>query len=749
MQQMTGQLPFRDTSLPLAERIDDLIARLSADEKIGQLSHESPAIERLGIPFYSWWGEALHGVARAGRATVFPQASGLAACFDPELVQRIGSAIGDEARAKYHAALRAGNHSQLLCLTMMSPTVNILRDPRWGRNQETYGEDPLLAGLLGAAFVRGLQGDHPHYLKTAAFAKHFAVHSGPEDGRYSFNAEVSAKDLHETYLPAFRDCVRAGVAGIMGAYNAVNGEPSCLSRTLLTDILKTQWGFQGVVISDGGGLYWARRKAESPDEEEVSRKAVADWGFAVDRSEWSKKHTAQSGHGVADDSAGVAALALANGCDLDMGTEFQNGLAQALENGLITSTQIDAALRRVLAIRFRLGMFDDGPGDPYADIPESVVNCEAHVTLAHEAAAKSVVLLKNAKQALPLDPALHSIQVGGPNAANIDSLLGSYYGQSPRMITLMEAITERIAAGTLMIYTRFCPIDGGELKKKGWKRDRGRTFDCVVAAVGLSPLNEGEAGGDPEDSQHDGDRVDIGLPGRQLELLQSLRLHGDTLVVVVFGGSPIEITWAMQHADAVLFAGYPGEQGGAAIADILFGAVNPSGRMPFTTPYSVQDLPPYSNYVLQNRTYRYSQAAALIPFGFGLSYTRFSYSDLHCDTEAVDPETGCTVHITVHNQGERAGEDIVQCYGQLVGASQPVPKRQLLGFARVHLEAGENRSMDLHIPAERCRVFQADGSARLEDCDLHLSVGGSQGDERSLALGANSNQTLTITTRKA
>jgi len=308
----------------------------------------------------------------------------------------------------------------------------------------------------------------------------------------------------------------------------------------------------------------------------------------------------------------------------------------------------------------------------------------------------------------------------------------------------MEGITSRISAGTSMIYTRFCPIDGGELKKKGWKRDRGRRYDCVVAAVGLSPLYEGEAGGDPEDSPNDGDRVEIDLPGNQLELLKSLRLHGERLVVVVFGGSPVAVEWAMQHADAVLFAGYPGEQGGQAIADILFGAACPSARMPFTTPYSAADLPAYRNYSLEGRSYRYLQKEPLIPFGFGLSYTRFSYSDFHCNQESVDAKKGCALSVIVHNNGILAGEEIIQVYGQWTEVTQPVPQRQLLTVARIHLEPGTSRKVALSIPPECFHVYQPDGRKILEQCKIRLSIGGSQGDTRSCALGADENLSLSL-----
>ncbi len=724
-----------DVKLPLRVRVGDLISRLTVTEKIGLLSHESPEIPRLGISFYSWWGEALHGHARGGRATVFPQAIGLAATFNPPLLLKIGNAIGDETRAKYHTALRMGNHTQFLNLTLMSPTVNILRDPRWGRNQETYGEDPWLTASLGAAFVRGLQGDDAGHLKTAAFAKHFAVHSGPEEGRYSFDARVSSKDLHETYLFAFRHLVEAGVAGIMGAYNAVNGEPCCLSKTLLSEILKKRWGFSGVVISDGGGLYWARAKGrEMPGD--AGRKAVDDWGFARDSADWSEGHARQTGHAVAEDSAAVAAMALHHGCDLDMGREFLGGLPAALERGLVTESEIDVALRRVLDLRFRLGMFDDDTAMPFTSLSEATVRCKQHVHLAYQAAVESTVLLKNADHVLPLPTDAHSILVGGPNAANIDSLLGSYYGQSPRMTTLMEGITGRISAGTSMIYTRFCPITGGVLKKLGWKQDRGRLYEYVIAAVGLSPLYEGEAGGDPEDSPHDGDRVQIGLPGNQLPLLKSLREHGQKLIVVVFGGSPVELDWVMANADAVLFAFYPGEQGGEAIADILFGKAAPSGRMPFTTPQAIEDLPEFHDYSMAGRTYRYQETPPAIPFGFGLTYTQFAYELVKLDQEVYTPGSNLRCTAVVRNIGRTTGEEVVQLYISHHDAPPPQPRYSLKGVRRITLSPGNSCDVTFDLDDRALAVFNETGEEILSAGCVTVTVAGACPDPVSVILGS-------------
>ncbi len=732
---MTGNnMAFMNTDLTMEERLDDLIGRLTLEEKAGMLSHESPAIERLGIPFYTWWGEALHGHARGGKATVFPQAVGLAATFDTELMLRVGTVIGDETRAKYHAAIRNENRTNFLVLTHMSPTVNILRDARWGRNQETYGEDPFLTAMMGMAFVRGVQGDDPRYLKAACFAKHFAVHSGPEEGRYSFNAVVNDKDLQETYLYAFRRLVEeANVEGIMGSYNAVNGEPCCVSPTLLRKNLKEAWGFEGTVISDGGGLHWARAKGKEP---EADRKDIDDWNFARDRADWSKKHEAQAGHGVADSAAEITAMALDNGIDLDMGKEFRDGLVEAVKSGLVSMEKVDAALRRTLGTRFKLGMFDPDERVPFAATPEDVVHCEEHVELARQAAVKSTVLLKNADATLPLASDIKSVLVGGPNAASVDVLLGSYYGQAPRMVTLMEGITNNISAATSMLYARFCPITGGVLKKKGWKQDRGRKYDAVVAAVGLSPLYEGEAGGDPEDSPWDGDRFELGLPGNQLELLKSLRDCGEKLIVVVYGGSPVEIDWVLENADAVLFSFYPGEQGGQAIADIIFGKESPSGRMPFTTPKRLEDLPDFSDYALTNRTYRYSTVEPLIPFGFGLGYTSFEYLGIECNSETYKPGETLEVKVTLKNTGDTEGEEVAQLYLTHHAAPAPAPLYSLRGMKRVRLAPGETDEVVFSLSDKELSVFDKSGQEILCPGVATLTVGGACPNGRSVELGA-------------
>jgi len=691
---------FKNPDVPLEQRIEELISLLTLEEKTGQLSHESPAIPRLGIPYYNWWSEVLHGHARGGKATVFPQSIGLGATFDTALMEKIATAISDETRVKHHTAVRMGYRMQCLGLTAMSPTVNLFRDPRWGRGMETYGEDPFLTGSMGAAFVKGLQGNDPQHLKVAAYAKHFAVHSGPEDGRYSFDSRVSKKDLYETYLYAFKMLVDAGVEGIMGSYNAVNGEPACASKTLLQKILRDQWHFKGNVISDGGGL-----------------------------------HFLMAGHHAAETPEQAAAMALNNGCDLALDKIFKQGLVSAVQNGLVSEEKVDSALRRVLRTKFRLGLLDDESRNPYTSIPESVVTSKEHAQLAYDSAVKSIVLLKN-NTTLPLSSDIKSIFVCGPNATNMESLLGNYYGQNARITTLLEGITDSISIGTCLSYARLCPVDGGALKKKGNKMDGGEPYECVIAAMGLSPLYEGESGGDPEDSPDDGDRMKIGLPGNQLELLQAVKDCGKKLVVVLFGGSPIEINWVMENADAVLYAFYPGEAGGKAIADILFGKAVPSGRVPFTFVRSIDDLPEFTNYDMKNRTYRYIENEPQIPFGFGLSYTKFAYDSLTLDKQSVSAGDSIIANVTVRNTGALTAEEVVQLYLTHKGASVTTPRFSLKNFKRIALQPNESKTVEFTITKEMMEIVNNDGESVLEPTEVTVTIGGCAPFACSKSLGA-------------
>jgi beta-glucosidase len=577
----------KGTTSTLQERVRDLVSCMTLEEKVSQMVYDAPAIERLGIPAYNWWNECLHGVGRAGVATVFPQAIGLAATWDTDLIYRVATAISDEARAKHHEALRRGIHKQYLGLTFWSPNVNIFRDPRWGRGQETWGEDPFLTGEMGAAFVRGLQGDHPKYMKTAACAKHYAVHSGPEKDRHAFNAVVSRRDLYATYLPAFKKLVtEAKVEAVMGAYNRLLGEPCCASQLLLGEILRGQWDFQGHVVSD----CWALNDI----------------------------HTS---HQVTQDAAESAALALKAGCDIECGATYAY-LGEAVERGLITEADIDRSLVRTLTTRFKLGMFDPPSEVPYASIPMSVVGCEAHRQLAYEAAAKSVVLLKNKDNILPIGDQVRSIFITGPTAANVDILLGNYFGLNTTLTTLLEGIVGCVPEGIRIEYHPGCQLTAPNAIPISWAPFMAERSDLTIACMGTSPLMEGEQGASILSAQ-EGDRSDIALPESQAAYIRAIAARGAKIVLVLTGGSPIALGELADLVQAVVFVWYPGQEGGKAVADVLFGQAVPSGKLPLTFPRSLDDLPPFEDYNMAGRTYRYSTAEPLYPFGFGLSYSRF------------------------------------------------------------------------------------------------------------------------------
>ncbi|MBN2509521.1 MAG: glycoside hydrolase family 3 C-terminal domain-containing protein [Spirochaetales bacterium] len=613
-------------------RIRDLIQCMTVEEKASQLLHESPAIERLGIPAYNWWNEALHGVARAGVATVFPQVIGLAASFDEELIGRVAAAISDEGRAKYNESVRHGNRGKYHGLTYWTPNVNIFRDPRWGRGQETFGEDPYLTALLGTAFVRGLQGDSPDRLKTAACAKHFAVHSGPEKLRHEFDAIVSRKDLWETYLPAFKALVDAGVEAVMGAYNRTLGEPCCGSSLLMEDILRSRWGFKGHYVSD----CWAIRDFH--------------------------EH-----HRITSSPAESVALALSRGCDLNCGSTY-TFLLEALHLGLITEPQIDTALERLLNTRMKLGMFDPPGQGPYDHLDASVIRCPAHLDLAKEAALKSVVLLRNKGKLLPLNGDRKTILLIGPGAANIHTLLGNYHGLSPRLVTVLEGLTEKVKdkPGISLNYTQGCMMYAQNLNT-GWTLGMAETADVVIAVFGLDNAMEGEEG-DAIASEAKGDRASIELPPWQLAYLKALKERGTPTVLILTGGSPV--AFPEDIADTVLFAWYPGEQGGSAIADLVFGDAVPSGKLPVTFPAATGQLPPYDDYAMKGRTYRYMTDEPLYPFGFGLSYTTFRLHSPLQSSQYLDRKTGITIGCTVENTGGYESGQTLQIY---VGKENPGP----------------------------------------------------------------------------
>jgi beta-glucosidase len=700
--QETEQPIYLQPERPMQARLDDLLSRLTLEEKIDLMVHKSPGVPRLGIPAYNYWNEALHGVARNGRATVFPQAIGMAATWDTRLIEQVGSAIGDEARAKHHAALRAnGRTDYYQGLTFWSPNVNIFRDPRWGRGQETWGEDPRLTSLMAGAFVRGLQGDNPRYLKAAACAKHYAVHSGPEKDRHQFNARVSARELHDTYLPAFKHLVtEAKIEAVMGAYNRTLDEPCCGSRLLLQDLLREAWGFDGHVVSDCGAL-----------------------------EDFHKNHQ------VTADAAESAALALRHGCDLDCGGVVFRSLPEAIERGLVSESDVDRALARTLRTRFRLGMFDPPERVPYSSTPASVVASPAHRRLARQAAVKSMVLLKNDGDLLPVAPNVRSIFVVGPTAANMDVLLGNYYGLNDEMTTFVEGIVGAAPEGVRINYLPGCQLVHPNLNAKDWSYGEARTSDLTVVCMGLSPQMEGEEGSAILSPQN-GDRDSLHLPEVQMAYLRALADRSQRIVLVLSGGGPIELGEIAELVQAIIWVWYPGQAGGQALADILFGRSTPSGRLPITFPRSLDDLPAYDDYGMAGRTYRYATTEPMYPFGFGLSYTRFAYDGLRLSLNRVPAGESVRATCRVTNTGEHSAEEVVQVYLRDVEASVPVPHQKLVGFKRVRLKPAQTRRLSFDITPEMMSVVDEAGRWQLEPGRFELTIGGCSPGRRGLALGA-------------
>lgn len=691
--------PYLDPDLPPEQRAADLVSRMTLDEKIAQLNYAAPAIERLKVPAYNWWNEALHGVARHGRATVFPQAIGLAATWDPDLIHQVATAISDEGRAKYNASLRFGEGTQYAGLTFWSPNINIYRDPRWGRGQETYGEDPFLTGEIGSAFVRGLQGDHPRYLKAAACAKHYAVHSGPEGDRHHFNVSPPLKDFRETYLPAFKKLVtEAKVEIVMCAYQRLYDEPCCGSPLLLQDILRDEWGFKGHVTSD----CWA----------------IADFHMY---------------HKVTENPAESAALAYKSGVDVNCGNTSPY-LKEAVEQGLITEEVIDQRLATLMTTRFRLGMFDPPEMVPYNRIGPEVVDSPEHRTLARRAAEKGIVLLKN-NGVLPLKKDLSHIFVLGPNAANTDVLLANYFGVNPDLRTILEGITAKVDPGTKLEYAHAFLLDRENINKTDWASGSARIADATIVVMGLSGLLEGEEG-ESLASPTMSDRFDIRLPQNQVDYLRKVRDQGDKpLIVVLTGGSPVAIPEVEELADALIYAWYPGQEGGNAVANLIFGDVVPSGRLPITFPKSVDQLPPYEEYSMVGRTYRYMDDEPLFPFGFGLSYTTFAYSEPAADKTSISRGESVTVSVKVTNTGQRAAEEVVQCYLTDLEASVRTPRYDLRGFKRVHLWPGETKTVSFTIEPEMMQLVNEQGEHVLEPGGFRLTLGGSSPSPRVADLG--------------
>jgi len=689
---------WNNPSLTPEERADDLISRLTLVEKASQLLHESPSIERLGIPAYNWWNECLHGIARAGRATIFPQAIGLAATFDVALIEGVSNAISEEGRAKHHAAVAAGNRGISRGLTFWTPNVNIFRDPRWGRGQETYGEDPWLTSKMGLAFLRGLQQEKDGILKAAGCAKHFAVHSGPEDLRHEFNAVVSEQDLRATYLPAFKALVKQGkVESVMGAYNRLNGEPCCGSTMLLEDILRDEWGFNGHVVSD----CWAVR----------------------DFHEF---------HKVTSTPEESAALAISKGCDLNCGCTFEHAV-QAVKEGLLSEESIDRSLKRLLTSRFKLGLLNPPESNPWRSITLEVVDSPKHRQLALKAAVESIVLLKN-NGILPLKDDIGFLYIVGPNADNPAALLGNYYGLNPRVVTPLQGLIGRIPEATTVDFRLGALLDREKPNPVDWALFESGKADVTIAFMGLDGSLEGEEG-DAVASLHKGDRIDIGLPAGQLDFLQRMKERDAKLVVVFTGGSALAVRQVYELADAVLMAWYPGEEAGNAIADILYGDENPSGRLPVTFYDSLEDLPPYEDYAMEGRTYRYFRKEPLFPFGFGLSYTSFSYSNPSLNGTLVQ-DGEISVSLSVTNIGDIPGVEAVQLYAVPPTAPFATPRAELRGLQRINLAAGESRRVIFTITDDDLKLYNDEGSRVRLSGEWTLEIGGCSPGKRGTILGA-------------
>ena len=695
------------------KRAAELVSKMTLKEKISQMLSWAPAIERLGIPAYNWWSEGIHGVGRAGTATVFPQAIGMAAAFDPDMMHKVGETVGVEARGKYNMCRSYGDRDIYKGLTVWAPNINIFRDPRWGRGHETYGEDPYLTSRLGVNFVEGMQGDDPDYLQAAACAKHFAVHSGPEDQRHYFNAEVNQQDLWETYLPAFRALVEeAGVEAVMGAYNRTNGEPCCGSKTLLKDILRGKWHFQGHVTSD----CWA----------------IKDF---------------HEGHMVTDGPVDSVSLAVNNGCDLNCGNLYVY-LEQAVAEGKVKEETIDECVTHLFTTRFKLGMFDEDDKVPYNKLGHDAVDTAASKAFNLEVAEKILVLLKNKDNILPLDKSkLKSIAVVGPNADSRKALVGNYEGTASRYFTVLDGLHEYLGDDVQIRYSEGCHLYADKLNGLAQEGElisevKGvcAESDVVICCLGLDSGLEGEEG-DQGNQFASGDKPNLNLPGHQEEILRVCLDSGKPVVVVVLSGSALAINTAENEAAAVLQAWYPGAMGGLAVARALFGEVNPQGKLPVTFYHSDADLPSFTDYAMKGRTYRYIETEPLYPFGYGLSYTRFTFNDAAVSAGTAGPD-GVDVSVTVRNEGSRAGTETVEVY---VKAERPgTPNAQLKGLAKVSLQPGEEQRVTVHLPLAALALCDEAGVSQVLPGDYTLWVGGSQPDTRSITLTGQASARLAL-----
>lgn len=702
---------YQDESLDFKIRAKAMADQMTVEECASQMSYGAAKIERLGIPYFNWWNEALHGAARSGMATVFPQAIAMAATFDEDLLESVAETAATEGRAKYNTFQSYEDYGIYKGITFWSPNVNIFRDPRWGRGQETYGEDPYLTGRLGTAFVRGLQGKDERYLKTAACAKHFAVHSGPEKLRHEFDAKASAKDLAETYLPAFKELVDEKVEGVMGAYNRTNGEACCGSQTLMIDLLRGEWGFDGYYTSD----CWA----------------IADFHLH---------------HHITASQLESTALALKSGCDLNCGSSYAY-LMQALQEGLITEEEIRTSCVRLLTTRMKLGMFDERT--PWDHLDYCDIDTKEHQALNLEVAQKSLVLLQN-DGILPLrKDKLKNVAVIGPNAASVVPLNGNYHGTANEYHTVADSIRQALP-GVRVNYSKGCHLYEHKLEDPGYHGDclaevKALTdlADVVILVVGMDETIEGEEILNGNQEGFTGDKKDLLLPECQRDLIRTVCQRNKPVVLVNMTGSAIDFLDGSK-ANAIIQAWYPGAMGGKAVSDLIFGEFSPSGRLPVTFYRNDNTLPHFEDYSMENRTYKFFKETPLYPFGYGLSHTSFTYQDLMVDKSEIRPGEAVTVRTRVKNTGETPGDEIVQCYVKDEQASVRVPVHKLCGMKRVSLLAGEEKEVVLTLRPEQFAVIGEDGKSFYEDGDFHIFVGGSQPDAYSTSLSGSSPKSVRV-----
>jgi beta-glucosidase len=688
------KLIYKDPTQPIDVRVKDLVSRLTLEEKVSLLGYQSKAVPRLGIPAYNWWNEALHGVARAGEATIFPQAIGMAATFNDDLLKQVSTAISTEARAKYNLAIAKNRRLQYMGLTFWTPNINIFRDPRWGRGQETYGEDPYLTATMGTAFVKGLQGNDPHYLKASATAKHFAVHSGPEATRDYFDAIVDEKDLRETYLYAFHALVTNGVESVMSAYNSVNGTPNSINKLLLTDILRKEWGFKGHVVTDCGAL----------DDVYATHKALPG-------------------------PVEVAAAAIKAGVDLDCSTILQEDAIKAVKQGLLTEKEIDGALSTLFRTEFKLGFYDDPALVPYHGYGADSVHNAPHIALARKAAQQSMVLLKNNNNVLPLKKGdISSLMVIGPNAGAIDPLIANYHGTSSKVVNFVEGITAAVGPVTRVEYDLGCDYKDTVHFGGTWAAGNA---DVTIAVIGLSPVLEGEAG-DAFLSETGGDKKNLSLPASEIAFMKALRnsVGHKPIIAVITAGSDVDIDAVAPYADAIILAWYPGEQGGNALADIVFGDVSPSGHLPVTFYKSLSNVPDYKDYSMKGRTYRYYDGPVQYPFGYGLSYTSFEYKLNGELKNKYKPSDTIAVNLQVKNTGIMDGDEVVQAYIEYPNIDR-MPIKELKSFKRVSVLKGGKQTVSIKIPVKELQKWDMETHRwKIYPGNYKLDLGSNSRDEK-------------------